>query len=112
MSFYDSYLNQKGGVRRFVENVLHTEVINKYANVRQSVIDNAMAKKLESYFNRILKYVDSGQDSYGLKDPFVEELIKAGLPINQLFNYKGMTASRAGIEFEKDIEIKGVTCNS
>ena len=53
MSFYDSYLNQKGGVRRFVENVLHTEVINKYANVRQSVIDNAMAKKLESYFNRI-----------------------------------------------------------
>ena len=104
MSFYNSYLNQKGGVRRFVENVLHTEVINKYANVHQSVIDNATAKKLEMYFNRILKYVDFGQDSYGLKDSFVEELIMAGLPINQLFNYKGMTASMAGIEFEKDLE--------
>lgn len=39
-----------------------------------------------------------------VKDSFVQELIQAGLPINQLFQYSDLNASKAGVRFEEDIQ--------
>lgn len=102
MIYYGIDFSKGGAAGKFANQVLHNQIMDNYVKLRQASREAMVAKKLEFYFNKIVRYVKNPKAAWA-KDSFILELEKAGIPILQLFNYSNIGASAAGIKFEEDL---------